>query len=227
MHELLTPAGLQAIAAVGWLALALGVVCFLLPLLYRITKDRAFTVKIAGIELTAQDATENLAAAIKDLQEKMRRLEERGPAQAAGAVVAETEFDATPHAGRRILWVDDYPSNNALIVEKLQDDGFAVDLALSTREALNLFKRRRYDIVLSDMGRKEGARDVPDAGVQLTQELRAIAPGIPLIIYCSSRARDAFAERAARAGATHVTSSAIDLYGQIDALIAQQESAHG
>jgi len=218
MSALLSPEGLQAIAAIGWLVLALAVVSFLMPLLHRITKDRAFSVKIAGIELSAQDATENLASAIKDLQDKVRRLEERG-VSAPGAAAAAEETETAPHTGRRILWVDDYPSNNALMVEKLQDDGFAVDLALSTREGLNLFGRRRYDLVLSDMGRKEGAKDVPDAGVQLTQELRAIAPDIPLIIYCSSRARDAHAERALRAGATHVTSSAIDLYGQIEAII--------
>lgn len=217
MGELLSPAGIQALASVGWLLLAIGVVVFAFPLLYRITKDRAFTVKIAGIELSAQDATENLTAAIKDLQEKVKRIEEHLESALRSVEAREDVKDSNVGAGKRVLWVDDNPSNNALIVEKLQDDGFAVDLALSTKEGMSLFKRRHYDLVLSDMGRKEGNRDVPDAGVVLAKEIRSLSPNVPFLVFCSSRARDAFAPRAMNAGANHVTSSAIELYKLIQA----------
>jgi PleD family two-component response regulator len=71
-----------------------------------------------------------------------------------------------PHSAvpNSVLWADDYPENNALIVEQLQRNGVRVDLATSTRDGLAMLDRRRYGAVLSDMGRTEDGVNVRDAG---------------------------------------------------------------
>jgi len=227
MDLILSPAGLQAVASIGWLLLAIAVVSFAIPLINRLARDRAFSVKIAGIELSAQDATENITSAVKDLQESVRRIEEwQIQFSSTSTSVPERPAEAREtmdYRGRRILWVDDYPSNNALVVEKLQDDGFQVDLALSTKEGLGLFKRRTYDMVLSDMGRRENSREVSDAGVQLTRQIRSLDANIPILIFCSTRAVEYFGQAAKNAGALFVTSSALELYRQIENHIQSRE----
>jgi len=223
-ESLLTPDGIQALVSLGWLALAVVVCLLAAPLLHRVIRERSFSVEIAGIKLSAQDATENMTTAIKDLQESVRKLEARAAPVADGSVLrseAPATVESEPdYKGKSILWVDDYPENNALVVEKLREDGFSIDTALSTREGMKLFKRRRFDLVLSDMGRKENGREVPDAGVQLIQELRGTGTEVPIIVFCSTRANDHFGNRARNAGANHVTSSAIDLYGHINSVFA-------
>lgn len=210
----LTPEWVDSVVSVGWLILAIVLVCVTYPLIARIVKERSFTVEIAGFKLSAQETAESLNSAIKDLQESVRRLEAGGATGASPS--AATSTPPKPVRGGSILWVDDYPINNALIFEKLESDGFRVDRALSTREGLRLFSQRNYDMVLSDMGRNEDGAEVPDAGVVLTDALRKIDKTIPIFIYCSHRARDMQGQRARDAGANDITTSAVELYGYIE-----------
>lgn len=210
-----TPEWISAAVSVGWLLLAVSALALTYPMISRIVRERSFTVEIAGFKLSAQETAESLNSAIKDLQESVRRLEAGLPASAGTVAPAAVK-------GSAILWVDDYPINNALTFEKLESDGHRVDRALSTREGLKLFSQRSYDVVISDMGRKEASSDVPDAGVVLTTALRKSDPNIPILIYCSKRAHELHGQRALDAGATHITSSAVDLYGHIADALAQQ-----
>ena len=111
----------------------------------------------------------------------------------------------------RVLWVDDYPSNNAQLAATLKDRGTDVVIATSTAEALRLFHRGGIDAIISDMGRHEDQRTVPDAGVKLTELIRAEDKSTPIYIYCSRRGAAAHEVAAKRAGATGITSSALDL----------------
>jgi CheY-like chemotaxis protein len=211
MTILITPEWVSAGVSAGWLLLAVSILCLTYPLIARIVRERSFTVEIAGFKLSAQETADSLNSAIKDLQESVRRLES-GVQTGTSAPPA-----AMPEArGGAVLWVDDYPSNNALIIEKLEEDGLRVDRALSTREGLRLFGHRAYDIVLSDMGRREDGEDIGDAGVRLTEAIRKSDSKIPIVIYCSNRARDLYGPRALEAGGNHVTSSAVELYGYIE-----------
>ena len=68
----------------------------------------------------------------------------------------------------RILWVDDYPSNNESIIKLFEDRGIQFDIAITTRQGVELFKRELYDLVITDMGRGNES----DAGISLIEELR-------------------------------------------------------
>ena len=99
-------------------------------------RTRAFTVKVGGVELSVEDATEQLRRQVADLQTHMAtELAERGEPDASGPPAspgAPADAAAGPVAGQdraTILWVDDAPDDNALELAKLRDDGLEVLLA--------------------------------------------------------------------------------------------------
>lgn len=97
----------------------------------------------------------------------------------------------------RILWVDDYPSNNESVVNLFEDKGIQFDIALTTKQGLELYKSELYDLIITDMGRG----DESDAGLTLLKELRLLHCQIPIIVYTSRRAIDTYGDEALRLGA--------------------------
>ncbi|MEU3274448.1 response regulator [Saccharomonospora sp. NPDC006951] len=114
-----------------------------------------------------------------------------------------------------VLWVDDNPENNALIIERLQRNGVRVDLARTTREALASAGRNRYGAVLSGMGRFEDRESVPDAGLRLLHAIRNTDPAIPFLIFCGNRPADAYHDTAKAAGANLITASPTELSNEL------------
>ncbi|HML83870.1 MAG TPA: response regulator, partial [Bacteroidales bacterium] len=60
---------------------------------------------------------------------------------------------------KTILWVDDRPENNIYVRKAFEAQGLQVSLALSTNEAISLLEIYTYNVIISDMGRKEGAQE--------------------------------------------------------------------
>ena len=90
--------------------------------------------------------------------------------------------------GARVLWVDDRHDGNQEIVRVLRAFGSEVDLARRSDEAMTLLKRHRYEVVISDVSRAEGA----DAGLKMLERMyhegvyrwtifyvRSLEPGVP------------------------------------------------
>lgn len=115
-----------------------------------------------------------------------------------------------------VLWVDDRPQNNALIIDRLERNGIRVDIAKATGEALALIDKRRYGAILTDMGRTEDGVRAPDAGLHLIEVVRARGVSVPIIVYSSSRGTaGSTRDRALLAGATLVTGSTTDLTAEL------------
>lgn len=75
-----------------------------------------------------------------------------------------------------ILVVDDDESVRALFAEIMGEAGYRVDLAMDAREAIELFTKSDFALVFLDLL-------LPDMdGARLFKKLRAIKPGIPVII---------------------------------------------
>lgn len=53
----------------------------------------------------------------------------------------------------KILWVDDYPSNNRYIISLFESRNIHFDIALNTKQGIQLFKLHLYDAIITDMGR--------------------------------------------------------------------------
>ena len=112
-----------------------------------------------------------------------------------------------------VLWVDDRPENNALLIDQLMTDGVQVDVARTTDEGLALASRRGYGAVISDMGRWEDGRYRTVAGLDLARELRASGDDTPLLVFTSGRADPRARRRGAGRRRQAVTSSGVDLIG--------------
>jgi len=135
---------------------------------------------------------------------------------AAGKVLAG--FRASEAASRervelwhnKILWVDDRPENNVFERQALEAMGLEFTLALSTDEALEILRTRRFAAIISDMGRKEGPRE----GYVLLEAVRALDQSTPYFIYAGSRAPQHRREAALR-GAQGVTNVPDELVGMV------------
>ena len=51
----------------------------------------------------------------------------------------------------RILLVEDYPTNQQVVIKHLHGAGYPVDLAVNGREAVAAYKRKHYDLILMDI----------------------------------------------------------------------------
>lgn len=106
---------------------------------------------------------------------------------------------------RAILWVDDNPTNNSFLVERLNRQGARVVTAQSTSEALDLFQRQAFHHIVTDMGRVEGRRYNQRAGLDLIRAIRTHDTAVPIAVYCSARGARVYSAEALEAGATLVT----------------------
>jgi len=159
-------------------------------------RARKFSIKIAGNELTMEEASKQQIDAFSDLQSKVAELEKR---LAAAALV--TPPSALP--GKRILWVDDSPKNNSFLVASFENRGARVEIALTTDEGIAMFRRSEYDAVISDMGRPESEK----AGIDLARAIKAISPNTPVYIFCGRWAAMNLREEALAAGVSEITTS--------------------
>lgn len=99
-------------------------------------------------------------------------------------------IEATNHISRgvsplkagRILWVDDRPKNNQYTKEAFESVGISVDIALSTREALEKLNTQTYNAIISDMGRVEGPRE----GYILLDKIRELGLETPFFVHAGS-----------------------------------------
>jgi CheY-like chemotaxis protein len=82
----------------------------------------------------------------------------------------------------RILWVDDRPENNVFERQAFEAIGLQFTLAMSTNEAFKRLATNKYAAIISDMGRREGARE----GYVLLDRLRQQGDRTPLYFYASS-----------------------------------------
>ena len=138
----------------------------------------------------------------------------RSPAGTTDGAGART---AVRSPGARVLWVDDDPSNNAKQVGILAERGVQVTTAVSTAEALERYEPTAYDLVVSDMGRSEGANReyVPRAGLDLLQRLRARQSDVAVVFYTTARSADLYGPDARAAGAFAIVTDTEELLRMI------------
>jgi CheY-like chemotaxis protein len=109
----------------------------------------------------------------------------------------------------KILWVDDRPNNNVYERQAMESMGLQFTLALSTAEAMEILRTRRFAAIISDMGRKEG----PTEGYVLLEALRAQDKSTPFFIYAGSNAPEYQREAALRGaqGSTNIAGDLIEM----------------
>lgn len=82
-----------------------------------------------------------------------------------------------------ILVVDDAENVRYSVRLSLEDNGFSVDEAVDGEDALNQLATKQYDYLIIDIW-------MPRLnGIQLLQQLRKIAPSVPVIVITGGAAR--------------------------------------
>ncbi|MGC3000611.1 response regulator [Streptomyces sp. G35A] len=103
-------------------------------------------------------------------------------AAARRTALGRLEHAADVLHGGRILWVDDHPEGNASLVELFRSAGMDVDVTTSTEEAAPLFRRRPYDVIISDIDRGGDGQ----AGIKMLRLLEQDKVEVPVLIYTGS-----------------------------------------
>ena len=100
----------------------------------------------------------------------------RLPAEEDAAPVESTELLSEPSRLLHVLIVDDEPVLSHLLREFLSNDYHTVEVAANAAEALQAFRRREFDVVVTD-------RNMPGmGGDELASSIKAIKPDIPVIM---------------------------------------------
>ena len=229
---------IEAVGSLLWPLLVAVVLIRVIPHIPGVVADlrkamrtRAFTVRIGGVELSIEDAAEQLRRQVTDLQTQLAaqlaQRDDAGPPAAPGAppgAPAGAEAGAGPAAdqGRAtILWVDDNPEGNALELAKLRDDGLEVLMARSTAEAMDVLSLRRgVRAIVTDMGRAEDGEFRSHAGLALLRQLHEAEQDQPVLVYTSARRVELDRQDALDAGAAAVTASPTELFAALRRLLA-------
>lgn len=208
---------LSALAAVAWPTLAALAVWKMFPFAKELFDRDKIKIKIGELELTAEEATETISVQIKDLQAKVVQLESRIAAKEdKNDHVTINSIEYSNIARGKILWVDDMPTNNAIQIDLLQNNGYEVILANSTEDGIKKFENsKNFDLIITDMGRSEKKKYIPDAGVFFVQEMRKRKVSVPIIVFSTRASIEKFGKDARRAGASALTNSPVDLYSLI------------
>jgi len=196
---------------------------------------RKFSVKIGEMELSMDELSEQQAIMIDDLQQRVnqlqKKLESNAVITAPEPALRDIPPDTTAEAEilrvaeiqqdedeidldddiSAILWVDDQPKNNALLIDSLRKHNINVVPAESTEEALDRFGDMTFNCVISDSCRHEGKKlENCQAGIELARKLREVNEDVPIYIY-TDKVNPQLKQKAKDAGATAVTSSPSEL----------------
>ncbi len=121
-------------------------------------------------------------------------------------------------SGALVLWVDDNPQNNVFERRALESVGIRVTNSTSTSDALQKISTTRYDVIISDMGRREEGGYADTAGYTLLDKLRGSNISTPFIIYAGSNEPKHKAE-ANRRGAQGSTNNPQELFQLVTSAI--------
>jgi CheY-like chemotaxis protein len=182
---------LQGLAAIIWPLIVLIIILIFrnnLRSILESARARKFAIKIGDAELSMEEEAKQNRQIISDLMEQVFEIKK-------------------PGSIKSILWVDDHPKNNAMLMMMLAEKGIEVHTALSTEEALSKLDARKFDCIISDMGRTESGTYISTAGIVITRKIREKDRNIPIIIYSGSQTAQANEQEALDAGATEVTTT--------------------
>lgn len=221
----------SAMTSLAWPLVAAYAFYKLQPILASILKRENMTLKVAGMEISVRDATENLGKQITDIQQKLANMEFEKLANQEFGVAVEQVNSSNKKAGpellklinsNRLLWVDDFPSNNAFLIEKLREYGIDVTISLSTIDAIKRLEAEKYSAIITDLGRKENGVENPFAGLDLIRYIRANGNTLPILVFAGSRGLEN-AEKLKSAGAENVTGSGVDVLGFVEKHLAYRQ----
>jgi CheY-like chemotaxis protein len=119
-----------------------------------------------------------------------------------------------PEASRRasVLWVDDEPEHNAFVRDALAPKGIHFTISTSTEDALEKLRVKKYDVIISDMGRPPD----PHAGYTLLEKVKETHITTPFIIAADQGSLPQNQAEARKRGAYGSTGHVQELFKMIE-----------
>nr|WP_314636933.1 response regulator [uncultured Janthinobacterium sp.] len=173
----------------------------------------------SGKEIEVTELSRLQQKSLDDMQEAVTQLLLAHPPDGAPGVTALAGMPAEKKPVSLVLWLDDHPRNNTLLVEQLERENIKVDQAVSMRQALAMLQQKHYALLITDMARAESGRRIKDAGVQTVREVRQAQPALPIIVYCSKDTVASYGTAAEAAGARFITTSGTSLLAAVNKLV--------
>jgi hypothetical protein len=204
---------IQLLQIFVWPAFGVFLVCALKkPLVELLEKTSLRSLKLPGIELELSNRIESAAAAGAAIAQSSTETPERiGDAvRNIARVLLKPAMNVVLGQKKRILWVDDRPSNNRYLINAFSSLGIRITTALSTTDAINVLKQSSFDLVISDMGRP------PDneAGITLLKEMRKMGNALPVYIFAGGWASGHYGEED-RYGFAKITNNTSEIYSSV------------
>lgn len=207
---------IEAVAALAWPAAAIFVIFFIKPFLLNIRNAEDVKIKVGDFEVSVKSSVDEINRDIADIKSKISALEgSRTPKREPNNITIGTQTYTSPFFEKKMIWVDDKPEGNANQLSQLTDKGAQVMLARSTSEAMEkIAKYGPFDILLSDIGRREDGKYKNKAGVEFLNELREIGNETPVVFLTTSKTASMkdIQEELENAGNASITSSPVDFF---------------
>ncbi|MGK5080035.1 response regulator [Janthinobacterium sp. HLX7-2] len=173
----------------------------------------------SGKEIEVAELSRLQQKSLDDMQEAVTQLLLAHSPGGAPAVAAMAGMPTAQKPASLVLWLDDHPRNNTLLVEQLERENIKVDLATSMRQALTMLQQKHYALLITDMARVENGRRIKDAGVRTVREVHLAQPELPIIVYCSKDTIASYGTEAEAAGARFITTSGTSLLASVNKLL--------
>lgn len=167
---------IKIIPSVLWVILIfIALLMFYKPIRYDLI-PKLSGIKFMGVELSLAKLSMNAAL---ELAEKNRKWKVDVPNSAKDNVLNRAREHLKILEGTKILWVDDVPDNNLNESKMFGQLKVEIQFSTNTDEAIDIIKRRNFDVIISDMARGDKA----DAGIQFLNRLLEMQKQIPVIFY--------------------------------------------
>jgi CheY-like chemotaxis protein len=173
----------------------------------------------SGKEIEVTELSRLQQKSLDDMQEALTQLLLAHPPDGGAAVTALAGVPTAQKPSSQVLWLDDHPRNNTLLVEQMERENIKVDQAVSTRQALAMLQQKPYALLITDMARVENRRRIKDAGVSTVREVRQALPTLAIIVYCSKDTVASYGVEAEAAGARFITTSGTSLLAAVNKLL--------
>lgn len=161
---------------------------------FKETVEEIINSKIGEIDNIIKHARDKSDRQFKDINKLLLELSKKSQGDNQDSA---NDNNANGLKNKEVLWVDDYPENNDYPRRILQEAGVRFVLALSTEDAMNNLKDKKFDLIISDMGRGNNGK----AGIDLLGKLKEQNITIPSIIFASPQAIRSYGDEAKSLGA--------------------------
>ncbi|WP_437567957.1 TIR domain-containing protein [Sorangium sp. So ce542] len=104
-------------------------------------------------------------------------------------------------AKKKVLWVDDYPTNNENLIKSYRKRGLYFDLVIDNDQAIERLQNSTYDLLITDMKHESDK----EAGLRLLRWLKRLPSPPPAIVFSGVGPGDYRYDAALEEGAALVT----------------------